>query len=251
MIYLMSKLIPLLIMPLGIALLLIVSRLFWRFRWSIPGAFFILYFFSIGAVSQELTRSLEGFWERKDSESVSKADAIVVLSGGGIYFRGPKASPVVEWGDPDRFLAGLQLYKKGKAPIIMFTGEQNTNSKTSGDIYIKEAIKLGVPPKALKTTSLVMNTQEEAIKVKKLLDQSKITSHKIILVTSAFHMIRAKRMFERNGMLVTPFPVDFKSNTAKRKKNPRDLILLWIPNAHNLAESSIAIREIIGRFVYR
>ena len=62
-------------------------------------------------------------------------------------------------------------------------------------------------------------------------------------------MKRAKRIFEREGILVQPFPVDFKSY-----KNPNISIsnpLNWIPSASNLNKSSLAIREFIGRIVYR
>ena len=34
---------------------------------------------------------------------------------------------------------------------------------------------------------------------------------RILLVTSAFHMRRAQRLFERQGPKVLPFPVDFQA----------------------------------------
>ena len=103
---------------------------------------------------------------------------------------------------------------------------------------------------SLLTTYPVFNTSQEAKAIKKLL-YKKIPEKrkKIILVTSAFHMQRAKRIFEREGILVQPFPVDFKSY-----KNPNISIsnpLNWIPSASNLNKSSLAIREFIGRIVYR
>ena len=67
-------------------------------------------------------------------------------------------------------------------------------------------------------------------------------------MTSAFHMKRAKKVFESEGISVQPYPVDFKSNLSfySSFRNP----LSWIPSASSLNKSSQAIREIIGRFFY-
>ena len=71
----------------------------------------------------------------------------------------------------------------------------------------------------------------------------------IILVTSAFHMHRAKRIFEKEGFIVKAFPVDFKSN--KNLKQILSYPITWFPSSINLYKSSIAIRELIGRTFYR
>ena len=62
-------------------------------------------------------------------------------------------------------------------------------------------------------------------------------------------MNRARKLFEREGIHVLPYPVDFRTSKGFVKSiiNP----ILWIPNANNLKESSQAIREIIGRTIYR
>ena len=103
----------------------------------------------------------------------------------------------------------------------------------------------------LYTTKPVFNTIQEAREVNNLLNQEKILTQKkkIILVTSAFHMKRAKKLFEREGIIVQPYPVDFKrsKNFINSLKNP----ITWIPNANNFKESSRAIREIIGVIIYR
>ena len=41
-------------------------------------------------------------------------------------------------------------------------------------------------------------------------DVARAKSSRILLVSSAFHMRRAQRLFERQGMKVEPFPVDFQ-----------------------------------------
>ena len=80
---------------------------------------------------------------------------------------------------------------------------------TSSRRYIKEAISFGIPNHHILTTKTVFDTFQEAKAIKKLLN---FKSNKIIFVTSAYHMKRAKKVFEREGIFVQPYPVDFKSN---------------------------------------
>ena len=109
---------------------------------------------------------------------------------------------------------------------------------------------MGIPKKDLFTTYPVSNTFQEAKAIKKLLnDEIPSSQKKVILVTSAFHMNRAKRVFEREGITVLPYPVDFKSNKSffPSLQNP----LMWVPQSSSLNRSTRAIREIIGRIIYR
>tara|TARA_Y100001968_G_scaffold321589_1_gene356283 strand:+ start:340 stop:900 length:561 start_codon:yes stop_codon:yes gene_type:complete len=178
----------------------------------------------------------------------STADAIVVLSNGGRH-KVPGKLNIIEWNDPDRFLAGIKLFKEHKAPKIFFTGGANPYKdgiKTEGDIYKEEAIGLGIPAKAIFTTGPVFNTAQEALEIKKRFN-SRSSSSKILLVTSAFHMQRARRQFERQGFIVHPFPVDFKRLNNPSWRNPYN----WMPNADSLSISSKAVRELLGRTIYR
>ena len=109
---------------------------------------------------------------------------------------------------------------------------------------------MGLPKKNLYTTYPVNNTLQEAKAIKKLLkNEIPLKQKKIILVTSAFHMKRAKKVFESEGISVQPYPVDFKSKNSfiSSLRNP----LKWMPNSYYLNQSSSAIREIIGRIIYR
>ena len=208
--------------------------------------------FSNGVFSNTLWRLLEYPWKRLDYALVDSSDGIVVLSGGGINLP-PINKKIIEWNDPDRFFAGIDLYKANKSNRLIFTGGINpliSGLPPEGDIYIKEALSMGIPKKDLFTTYPVSNTLQEAKAIKKLLnDEIPSSQKKVILVTSAFHMNRAKRVFEREGISVLPYPVDFRSNKSfsTSLRNP----LMWIPNSSSLNRSTSAIREIIGRIIYR
>ena len=207
--------------------------------------------FGNGFLADSLWRFLEHPWKRLDYSLVNSSDGIVVLSSGRNL--PPGNSKIIEWGDPDRFLAGIDLYKAKKSNRLIFTGGMNPlypGLPPEGNIYIKEAISMGIPIKDLYTTYSVTNTFQEAKAVKKILNKEISSSQKeVILVTSAFHMKRAKKVFEREGIVVVPYPVDFSSSRSllSSLQNP----LKWIPSSSSLSKNTIAIREIIGRIIYR
>jgi uncharacterized SAM-binding protein YcdF (DUF218 family) len=68
----------------------------------------------------------------------------------------------------------------------------------------------------------------------------------IILVTSAFHMPRAKMLFERQGFEVEPFPVDFRVSDRQRTT-----VLSFLPKAEYLEDSETAMREGVGVLYYK
>ena len=217
----------------------------------IYSALIFLIIFSNGLFADILWRLLEHPWERLDYSLVAPSDGIVVLSGGRQL--PPGNTKIIEWYDPDRFLAGIDLYKANKSNRLIFTGGINpltSDLPPEGDIYIKEAVSMGLPKEDLYTTYPVNNTLQEAKAIKKLLkDEIPLIQKKIILVTSAYHMKRAKKVFESEGISVQPYPVDFKSSRSfiSSLRNP----LKWMPDSYYLYQSSSAIREIIGRIIYR
>jgi len=216
----------------------------------IYSAFIFLIIFSNGLFADILWRLLEYPWKRINYSLVTPSDGIVVLSGG--RHLPPGDIQIFEWNDPDRFFAGIDLYNANKSNRLIFTGGINpltSDLPPEGDIYINEAISMGLPKKDLFTTYPVQNTLQEAKAIKKLLDDEiPFIKKKIILVTSAFHMKRAKKVFENEGISVQPYPVDFKSNKSffSSLLNP----LKFMPSSYSLNKSSSAIREIIGRFIY-
>ena len=213
MIDLLSKLFPL---PLGLSLILLLAGLIGR--WPVIAAVVLLWVCSLGLVSQTLWRWLEAPWQRTTAAEAPSAEAIVVLSGG--RHPAPGAARVSEWHDPDRFLAGLDLYRAGKAPRLLFTGGASPfrpGQPPEGQRYLREAQQLGIPSGVMASTPPVVNTAEEAVAIRRLLEASgnaSVLSTRILLVTSAFHMRHAQRLFERQGLVVEPFPVDFQARGA-------------------------------------
>ena len=85
------------------------------------------------------------------------------------------------------------------------------------------------------------NTEDEAVAVKELISPNK----RIILVTSAYHMNRAKRLLEKQGFIVITYKVDYKDS-----RNNTTTLMDLLPSARNFELTEIGIREIIGRIFY-
>lgn len=252
MVFLLSKLLPLLVMPLGLSLVLLAVAWFRRRRWPLPLAFGLLWLFSLPVVEQGLWRVLEHPWRRLPARQAPSAGAIVVLSGG---FRHPSEGPVgtLEWRDPDRFQAGLELFRARRAPRLVFTGgpvflgaTNRSDLPSEGELYRRDALARGLPPRALTVTGRVLNTAEEARALAVLLPRGS----SVLLVTSAFHMPRARRLLERQGLRVLPWPVDFQARGSWAGDRLRDP-WAYLPDAEALEGSSRALRESLGRLLYR
>jgi uncharacterized SAM-binding protein YcdF (DUF218 family) len=113
--------------------------------------------------------------------------------------------------------------------------------KTEGEVLKDYAISNGIPSEKIFVTKNVENTAEEAVAVKEFIG----TSKRIILVTSAYHMYRAKRLFEKKEIEVIPYKVDYKS-----ERNNKITIIDFLPSANNLELTEIGIKEIFGRLFY-
>jgi len=241
----LREILPLFLMPTCVVLALLVLALRTRQRWPIVVALMLLLAASTPVTSNVLMRAVEGWRVRQVTSEAPNADAIVVLSFGIRDVPGDTTS--FEFDDFDRFLGSFDLYKAGKAPLLIFPGgwvASRPNLPLIGDVLIARARDFGVPASALYTTGKASNTEQEAEGVAQLLGVGKSpTAPRILLVTSAYHMSRAEMLFRRAGLEVIPFPVDFQT---KLGITPRS----FIPNGDTLKQTDAALKEIYGRVYY-
>ena len=95
-----------------------------------------------------------------------------------------------------------------------------------------------------------MNTYENAVNVQKILDQKGIKE--VLLVTSAFHMPRARLIFEKLGMKVIPAPTDFFVTEGSVKDfNLATTLVYLLPDPLFLNLNTIALKEYLGLLIYR
>ena len=240
----LHKLLPLIVSPLGlVSFLLLVSVLIRRRGPAVVGVLLLLVS-ALPLTSDRLWEALEAEYPYRPIESVENADAVVVLSGmlGGIE---TDEGVVTQWGDADRFMTGVDLVKAGKAPLIIFTRAQWPwlNLPPEGEVLAQRAISMGIREKQILLTGIVSNTADEAAEVKTLMEFGGM--RRVILVTSSFHMPRAKMLFDRAGIVSIPYPTDFKASGGHSDW------MSFVPSANGLNQTSNAVREWIGRLYYR
>jgi uncharacterized SAM-binding protein YcdF (DUF218 family) len=242
MIYL-HKILPIFVLPIMLVIIVILIGLIKNKKKLIYIAIGLLYILSTPIFSNNFFKLVEGSEYRKQISAIDSADAIVVLSG-MLEINEVGDSTYVEWGDPDRFFGGIALFKAGKAQKLVFTGGKmpwNKAKKTEGDVLKEYAISNGIPTEKILVTNEVENTADEAVAVKEVISPSK----RIILVSSAYHIYRAEMLFEKQGLNVIPYKVDYK--VARSLKTT---IMDFLPDAESLKQSETGIRELIGRLIY-
>lgn len=242
MIYL-HKILPSLLLPIMLVLILIMIGLFRNKKKLIYLAIGTLYILSTPIFSNTFFALVERNEYRKPLTTLASADAIVVLSG-MLEINEVGGSTYIEWGDPDRFFGGMALFKAGKAQKLVFTGGKmpwSQAKKTEGEVLKEYAIEYGIPSTKIRVTTDVENTADEAVATAELLGSDK----KILLVTSAFHMYRAKSLFEKQGFIVFPYPVDYRTS-----RNRLTTVMDFLPSAGSLELTETGMREMMGRVFY-
>ena len=238
----LNKLLPLFLSPLFLLTALAVFAIWVRRRRLAILALASLWLFSLPVVADSLWRMIEQQALRPAVSAAPQAQAAVVLGGMTWDIRGEQGLET-EWNEnADRFWAGLELFKVGKAPrLFLMAGRLpwEKSQRTEGQWLREKAIEFGVPAQKIWLSPEVQNTQQEAQAVAK-----ELPGGTILLVTSAFHMPRARALFEAQGLTVSPFPVDF------RVVENDTTILDFLPSAGALETTTGAMRELLGRAYY-
>jgi uncharacterized SAM-binding protein YcdF (DUF218 family) len=253
----LSKLLPIFLYPLGLTCLLLVITLilmFKRSRWAfIPVALGLtaLLICGNGSISNSLVRSLE--WQHIPQGELPQADAIVILGGA---LRAPNfPRPMVEVMESgDRVLYGARLYREGKAPIIIASGGRidwlGGQASESADIETL-LMTLGVPQTAILQEPDSLNTHENAVNVRRLMEFKGIK--RVLLVTSAIHMPRSLKIFQKEQIDAIPAPTDFLTTPGEREEQNQTLggvILDFMPQSDRLDQTTNALKEYVGMFIY-
>lgn len=223
--YYLNKVIGVMISPtvMGFVVLaaLLLLRAKRRYLWIVLG---LLWFWMSAIPGRILGLPLEREWlvggDIPTVESFPTADAIVCLGGGmNAATNEVRSANICPGGD--RAWMAARLWKAGKAPKIICTGP-GCRASTRGLL-----LDFGIPENAMEFLEDARNTEEEARRIVRLFDLSdcwieggaanqtikQSNNRKILLVTSAFHMRRAKLMFEKYapGVGIIPAPTDFEA----------------------------------------
>ncbi len=252
MLFLLGKILPPLVLPLGLALGagllalaslargrsrtaagLLAFSLVWLWGWSTP------------LVSSTFSRSLTDRYPPRRAEVLPAADAIVLLGGGVHPITGDMAYPDMR-DAADRVWHAARLYQAGKAPLILASGGKvwdSAETQAAADAMRTLLGAFGVPDSAIVTESASRNTRQNATLSAELAAERGI--RRVLLVTSGWHMPRSVAAFRRVGLDVIP------ATTDSPRLLPKPWIFAIIPDTVALRDSSRALREHLGLLVYR
>jgi uncharacterized SAM-binding protein YcdF (DUF218 family) len=236
--------------PLNWAILFLLISLFLMRRKRTRGAawcqlfgLLLLIVPSTGCVAEALMHPLESMYPAKRVEDYTAAEAIVVLGGTTAATSLPRLEAEEIRGA--RLLTAARLYRARKAMKIIVTGGKY---RIAPGVYRTEAEDMrdvlegmGVPRDAIVMEQNARNTSENALYTSQLLEPG---GGKVLLVTSALHMPRAKALFAKQGVDVEPVPCSFLSGA---KFGP---IVGLKPEVVHMQHTESAIKEYVGRFVY-
>ncbi len=258
--FLLSKLLPQLLYPLGLGLLLVLAGLLGsRRRWSVwagGSGLALLWISAMPLTAWELTWGLEERSAALTAAVVPRADAIVVL-GGGLRAQLPPRTAVEVNEAGDRLLTGIRLLRSDRAPVLLLSGGRV--SFTGADPAPAEArsarqlaLELGVPARRILLSDGARTTAEEARDLDRIGRARGWRS--VLLVTSALHMPRAVATLRRGtDLTVIPVACDYlmPARTSLGQPTPASVLLSLLPDAGSLLLSSQAIKEHLGLLAYR
>ena len=230
---------------LGLWLVILTGLIVYRKKaalWFLFISVGFFWIFTTPIVSSYMVASLEQKFMPVPVDKSPTADAIVVLGGS---IAGPDSPRIdIELTDnSDRILHSARLYRAGKAPIVFAAGGA---MDTQPEAYAMKAllVEWGVPEKNVVIETESLNTYQNAVNTKPLLDKQGIK--RILLVTSAIHMPRALATFQALGINAIPSPTDYLEVDLKNYE-----IKDFLPDIDALGKTSMVIKEYLGLMVYR
>lgn len=209
--FLKDLLVVLLLPPGNGLLLLFLAGIFRRRRWAFGLAALgaaLIYLQSLPPVSYALMASLE----RQAGPVLSDtegAQAIVILSGG-------LETDAPEYGGDTagertlvRMRYGALLARRFGLPVLV-TGGRPDDATLSEAVVMADILEREFAVKVRWQETQSRTTAENATMSAAILRDAGV--HRIILVTQAFHMPRAARLFRAAGLEVIPAPTQFRTD---------------------------------------
>ena len=205
----------------------------------------ILVVFSSGKVANRLWWYLESSAEDTFDPAITY-DAAVLL--GGVQDRGfvaPGEQP--SYGENvDRLLMTYDLLRRGQAKVAIISGavpDKVKHADFEALVLGRQLTAWGIAPERIVIEGTALNTRATAVESAKIARSRGY--ERVLVVTSAFHMQRTLGCFRATGLKVDTLSVD------RRASNPADSEESFLPRARHLEGSSAALRELVGRLVYR
>ena len=251
MFYYLSKIFWLFAHPLNLSILVLAAGLVAGHigarrlaRWAAGLAFLVLALSAWTSAGQLMLSPLEDRFPRPPAPA--RVDGIVVLGGGfeGAVNKARGGYDLNAGGD--RFVEAAVLarrYPDARIVVSGGVGELLLDGEDDAATAARLLTALGVAPERLVLENRSRNTYENAVFTRRMVSPE--PGETWLLVTSAFHMPRAKALFDKAGFPAVPWPVDYRTTGREGigllRDNPLD----------SLQTTTLAIREWTGLLAYR
>lgn len=216
MFFYLSQFLSFLAMPLTIIIILLLAGKIWKRKLIFWSGMILLFFFSNQFISNLAMHSWEP--EFKSFESLENFEFGIVLTGVTNLNKTSYDRTFFNKG-ADRATHTIQLYKLGKINKILITGGQGlnpSNTNTEAELLRDFMVIAGIPNEDILIEKQAINTYQNAVFTKEILKENGIPlNQKQLLVTSAFHMKRAKSCFDKAGIQTETFPVDYYAEDVR------------------------------------
>ncbi len=205
----------------------------------------VLLLFSNNLVSNQLVYFIERQYQPASINTLSTLDIMVILNGGirlpNRFNKHYEVVPVTY----SRISEGIKAFNQSSAKKLVLSGA-GSNSRTKpdsqkdGEAMKYLAIQLGVPQDSIIVETNSYNTMEHAVELAKLFPPDK--KLKIGLVTSALHMLRSEKAFNKkfHSDSIMPIPVNYTYSSPKYN------LKSVTPSSGALSQSTDALHELIG-----
>lgn len=231
--------------PLNALVLLIagVATRRWRPRvglWLLGGGITLLWLSAAPLAAVWTLQSLEMAPQRPLTGT--GAGAIVILAGGTTVSAPEYGMDTVGPFTLERLRYGARLQRQTSLPILV-TGGPAVGARTSEAEQMRDALQQDLSTQAMWVEPASMNTYENAVYSEKILREAGI--RKILLVTHAWHMRRAKLAFEHAGLQVVPAPMGYTTSSQV------PVVFALLPDARGMWMTAVAWHEVVGIAWYR
>ncbi|MCD1126784.1 envelope biogenesis factor ElyC [Jinshanibacter sp. LJY008] len=243
MLFILKKIIGNLLFPLPFLLLLmaIALLLLWFSRWQksaktlITMSWLGLFLLSLQPIADRLLMPLENQYATYQKNE--PIDYIVVLGGGYTYNPDWAPSSNLFPNSLPRVTEGVRLYRQHPGAKMIFSGAAAiSNPLPNAKVAAMVAESLGVPEQDIIMLPQAQDTIEEAQAVAQIAQQKTL-----LLVTSANHLPRAMRIFQKEGL--NPIPAPANQLATLGPLNPWEKAF---PSAFYLSHSERAWYETLG-----
>jgi uncharacterized SAM-binding protein YcdF (DUF218 family) len=168
--------------------------------------------------------------------SIADCRFVVVLGGGNSDMPGLAATSQLSASALARLVEAVRILRALPRARLIVSGPGEKGHPTHASVLAEAAASLGVDPSRITQIDTARDTEDESHAITRAAGGARIA-----LVTSAWHMPRAARLFERAGARFTPCPADFAS-----RKVPGFEFGDLACDSESLERSTLAVHEWIG-----